>query len=103
MTMTRCGKLDHMFDSPALGPWLKVRLYTVAVVSLLTYAYGCESWNLTDDVMHKLNGANANSQMLSRITGNDVRTEARQVGYVQLRQRQTHTGSSLALAGWVKC
>ena len=73
MAMTRCGKLSHMFDSPALGPWLKVRLYTVAVVSLLTY--GCESWNLTDDVMRKLNGAN--SQMLSRITGNDIRTEAR--------------------------
>ena len=73
MAMTRCGKLSHMFDSPALGPWLKIRLYVAAVVSLLTY--GCETWNLTDDVMRKLNGAN--SQMLSRITGNDVRTEAR--------------------------
>ena len=73
MSMTRCGKLSHMFDSPSLGPWLKIRLYVVAVVSLLTY--GCESWNLTDDVMCKLNGAN--SLMLSRITGNDVRTEAR--------------------------
>jgi len=73
MAMSRCGKLGHMFDSPALGPWLKVRLYITAVVSLLTY--GCESWNLTEDVMRKLNGCN--SQMLSRVTGNDVRTEAR--------------------------
>ena len=71
--MSRCGKLGHLFDSPALGPWLKIRLYTAAVVSLLTY--GCESWNLTDVVMRKLNGCN--SQMLSRITGNDVRMEAR--------------------------
>jgi len=72
--MSRCGKLGHLFDSPALGPWLKVRLYTAAVVSLLTY--GCESWILTEEViMRKLNGCN--SQMLSRITGNDVRTEAR--------------------------
>ena len=73
MAMSRCGKLRNMFDSPALGQWLKIRLYIVAVVSLLTY--GCETWNLTDDVMRKLDGAN--SQMLSRITGNDVRTEAR--------------------------
>ena len=71
--MSHCGKLGHLFDSPALGPWLKVRLYTAAVVSLLTY--GCESWFLTEEVMRKLNVCN--SQMLSRITGNDVRTEAR--------------------------
>ena len=32
-------------------------------------------WNLTNDVLRKLNGAN--SLMLSLITGNDVRTEAR--------------------------
>ena len=62
-----------MFDSPDLGPWLKIRLYAVAVVSLLTY--GCESWNLTKDTMRKLNGCN--SQMLARITGRSVREEAR--------------------------
>ena len=71
--MTRCGKLGHMFDSPDLGPWLKIRLYSAAVVSLLTY--GCESWNLTQKVMRKLNGCN--SQMLARITGRSVREEAR--------------------------
>ena len=71
--MTRCGKLGHMFDSPDLGPWLKIRLYSAAVVSLLTY--GCESWNLTQKVMRKLNGCN--SQMLARITGHSVREEAR--------------------------
>ena len=47
--------------------------YVDSVVSLLTY--GCESWNLTEAVMRKLNGANR--QMLSRITGNDVRDESR--------------------------
>ena len=34
MAMTRCGKLGHMFDSPELGPWLKIRLYTAAVILL---------------------------------------------------------------------
>ena len=24
--MLRCGKLGHLFDSPALGSWLKIRL-----------------------------------------------------------------------------
>ena len=41
-TMSRCGRLGHLFDSPNLGPWLKIRLYVVVVVSLLTY--GCESY-----------------------------------------------------------
>ena len=71
--MTRCGKLGHMFHSPDLGPRLKIRLYNAAVVSLLTY--GCESWNLTQEVMRKLNGCN--SQMLVRITGRSVRDEVR--------------------------
>ena len=37
--------------------------------------YGCEAWTLSEKVMRKLNGAN--SQMLSRITGQTVRQEAR--------------------------
>ena len=37
--------------------------------------YGCESWTLTDKVKRRLN--DANSQMLSRITGNSVQVEAR--------------------------
>ena len=73
--MSRCGQLGHLFDSPDLGPWLKIRLYIAAVVSLLTY--GCESWNLTEDVMCKLNGCN--SRMLVRITERDVQSEARSV------------------------
>ena len=73
MTMERCRKLGHLFDSPDLGPRLKLRLYQASIVSLLTY--GCESWNLTQDVMRKLNGCN--SQMLARITGNEVSFEAR--------------------------
>ena len=42
-------------------------------------AYNCESWNLTEDVMRKLNYYN--SQMLSRITGNDVLMKARSTTY----------------------
>ena len=73
MAMSRCGKMGHLFDSPDLGPRLKLRLYRASVISLLTY--GCESWNLTQDVMRKLNGCN--SQMLARITGNEVCYETR--------------------------
>ena len=77
-TMSRCGNLDHLFDSPDLGSWLKIRLYVVSVVSVVSLlTYGCESWNLTEAVIRKLNGVN--SQMLSRITGNDVRDETRSV------------------------
>ena len=69
----RCGQLSQIFDSPNIGPRLKIRLYAVAVGSLMTY--GCESWTLTDKVQRRINGAN--SQMLSHITGNSVQVEAR--------------------------
>ena len=73
MAMTRSGQLSHLFDSPELGKRLKLRLYKVAVCSLLMY--GCESWVLTNKVLRQLNGAN--SSMLARITGQSVREEAR--------------------------
>ena len=73
MATKRCGQLSHIFNSNSIGPRLKLRLYIVAVCSLLTY--GCESWALTEKVMRKINGAN--SRMLARVTGNDVRQEAR--------------------------
>ena len=71
--MTRCGQLRHIFDSPHLGPRLKLRLYIASVCSLLSY--GCETWQLNERTMCRLNGAN--SIMLSRITGNGIREEAR--------------------------
>ena len=40
-TFTRCGQLSKLFDSPNLGPHLKIRIYAVAVYSMLTYE--CES------------------------------------------------------------
>ena len=73
MVTKRCGQLSHIFNSNSIGPRLKLRLYIVAVCSLLTY--GCESWALTEKVMRKINGAN--SRMLARVTGNNVRQEAR--------------------------
>ena len=73
MTNKSCGQLAHIFSADCIGPRLKLRLYIVAVCSLLTY--GCESWALTDKVIHKINGAN--SRMLARVTGNSVRQEAR--------------------------
>ena len=64
MANKRCGQLSHIFSSSCIGPRLKLRLYIVAVCSLLTY--GCESWALTDKVMRKINGANR--RMLARVT-----------------------------------
>ena len=73
MAMTRSGQLSHIFDSPEIGKRLKLRLYKVAICSLLMY--GCESWVLTGKVLRQLNGAN--SSMLARITGQSIREEAR--------------------------
>ena len=73
MAMSRCGQLRQIFDSPHLGPRLKIRLYVASVCSLMSY--GCETWQLNEQTMRNLNGAN--SIMLSRITGNGIRIEAR--------------------------
>ena len=73
MAMQRCGQLGHMFNSEHLGQNLKIRLYVAAVLSLLTY--GCETWLLDQGCMRTLNGAN--SQMLARVTGESVRSQAK--------------------------
>ena len=73
MAMRRCGQLGHMFNSEHLGQNLKIRLYVAAVLSLLTY--GCETWLLDQACMRTLNGAN--SQMLSRVTGESIRSQAK--------------------------
>ena len=44
-----------------------------AVCSVLSY--GCETWDLNESTMRRLN--NANSKMLARITGRIIPTEAR--------------------------
>ena len=75
IVMKRCGQLKHIFDSPNIGPLLKLRLYLYTVSICTLMSYGCESWTLTEEVIKKLN--NANSLMLSRVTGNPVRQEAR--------------------------
>ena len=73
MAMSRCGKLKHIFASPLLSLSLKIRLYKAAVCSVFTY--GCETWDLNEKTMRMINGAN--SRMLSHITGNSARSEAR--------------------------
>ena len=88
MAMHRCGQLRHVFDSPFMGTRLKLRLYIVVVCSLMTY--GCEAWTLSEKVMRKLNGAN--SQMLSRITGQTVRQEARSCTTSHDIVKHIHTG-----------
>ena len=89
MAMQRCGQLRHVFDSPFMGDRLKMRLYKVAVCSLMTY--GCEAWTLSEKVMRKLNGAN--SQMLSRITDHRTNGKTRSsLMHNQLQHFKTHTG-----------
>ena len=63
----------HIFASTAISLQLKLRLYDVAVCSLLTY--GCETWALCEKTRRCINGAN--SRMLTHITGKSVREEAR--------------------------
>ena len=71
--MLRCGKLRHLFDADHLSLNLKLRLYSAAVCSLLTY--GMETWYLNPLTIRRINGAN--SRMLARITGNTIHHEAR--------------------------
>ena len=65
MAASRCGILNHIFNSPAIPLDLKLKVYRTAVCSLLTY--GSEAWQLTESTMTKLNGCNA--RCLSHITG----------------------------------
>ena len=70
---SRCGDLHNIFNSKSLSTNLKLRLYEVAVCSILTY--GCETWILSEQVLRRLNGAN--SRMVARITGRSIAKEAR--------------------------
>ena len=73
LSMSRCGRLNNIFDSKYISLHLKVRLYQAVVCSLLTY--GCETWDLCAKTIRRLNGAN--SSMLARITGKSIQQEAR--------------------------
>ena len=73
MATQRWGTMRHIFNSPHLSLTLKLRLYSAAVCSVMTY--GSESWFLTKEVLRAINGAN--SRLLSRFTGKTVQQEAR--------------------------
>ena len=57
MAMARCGRLRSIFDSEVITLNLKLRLYEVAVCSLLTY--GCETWDIDEKTRKRINGANS--------------------------------------------
>ena len=69
----RYDTLRHLFNSPDLSISIKLRLYSAAVCSIITY--GCETWYLNDTATRRINGAN--SRMLARITGRSIQQEAR--------------------------
>ena len=71
LAMQRMGALRHVFDSH-ISLKLKLKIYKVAVCSLMTY--GCEAWSLSEKTIAMLNGANA--RCLSRFSGKDAHAEA---------------------------
>ena len=71
MTTTRMGQLRHVFNAK-ISLQLKMKIYKSAICSLLTY--GCEAWDLSEENIALLNGANA--RLLSRFTGKDAHVEA---------------------------
>ena len=71
LAVARFGKMRHIWTSPDLHLRLRMRLYISSVCSILTY--GSEAWNLTREVMRKLNGAN--SRIVSIITGRTAHEE----------------------------
>ena len=71
MAQERFGALRQVFNSD-VSLRLKLKVYKVAVCSLLTY--GCEAWDLTERTMAMINGCNA--RCLSHITGQTAHAEA---------------------------
>ena len=71
LATTRMGQLRNVFNSH-IPLTLKLKVYKTAVCSLLTY--GSEAWNLSDETIAQLNGANA--RCLSRFTNKDAHAEA---------------------------
>lgn len=71
----RYGQLPHLFDSPVLGPWLKIWLYAMVMIFLLTY--GCESWTLSK-IQESSEAIERSQQLLPAAhTGHSVRQEER--------------------------
>ena len=64
VAMKRCGELRHVVSSRDLSLPLKLRLYEVAVCSVLTY--GCEGWRLTFPIMRMINGSWEPERSLTR-------------------------------------
>ena len=67
--MNRCGQLRHIFNSKDLPLALKVKIYKVAVSSLITYV--SEEWRLDERTCVRINGSNA--RCMQCITGKTVR------------------------------
>ena len=73
MAVTRCGQLRQVFSSPSIDLATKMKIYKCAVGSLFTY--GNEAWDLNDQCLRTLNGANAGC--LHRFTGKSRVEESR--------------------------
>lgn len=95
LAMSRCDQLRHIFSSPRLSLQLKLRLYDDTVFSIFTY--GCETWDLSVEVIRKINGVNI--KMLSHITGRSAKEEARSNAHNELKPGTQNTASPISMAG----
>ena len=73
MATTRCGQLRFVLGAENIKKATKKKIYKCAVGSLFTY--GSEAWNLNEETLRKLNGANAGC--LHRFTGKTRVEESR--------------------------
>ena len=73
MATSRCGQLRHIFKSTEVDKSTKMKIYKCAVGSLFTY--GNEAWDLTEQALRTLNGANAAN--LKNFTGKTRIEESR--------------------------
>ena len=91
----RYSSLGHIWKSKKIGQTLKLRLYSAAIISVLTY--GCSGWELTPELLRFLNGWNG--KRVAFITEREIPEECRDptfdlVARIKL-QRMKHAGDIL--------
>ena len=91
----RYSSLGHIWKSKKIGQTLKLRLYSAAIISVLTY--GCSGWELTPELLRFLNGWNG--KRIAFITEREISEECRDptfdlVARIKL-QRMKHAGDIL--------
>ncbi len=74
LASSRFGQLKRVLKEKKLSKSLRLRIFSSRVLSMLLY--GCDAWNLTEQVRRKLNATG--SKMLSKISGRPITDEAQE-------------------------